>query len=439
MLKNAIFISVIVISLFLPITCRGKRTKTREAALIEILFDDSDYSNEVRPVYDEKTVTNVTLQLNQFRLLYLDQTSETVKFMVEFVVTWRDEFLSWDADEYNLTEINVKEDRVWRPDIVISSAVSSSSPLDENSRYINLDNDGTVTESIYGMYENICEMKVNDFPYDSQNCAVNIGPWNYRSNQVHIIAGKPSNWEYYIGNSEWDLLNATAVVRTEEDTDVAFFYEEADFTITIKRRPQFYIWVLLIPTFIITIVSLFGLFIPTNTSGEREQRVVLGLTTLLSHAVILQIVADAMPKTNDLPLLGNFILAEIFVTAIGVLFSVLILSLHNRALTRGWSVPQWVRWILHFPKVRRRKRLRRIPVETPGAPPAGVLGDLCSILGRVDEWILEEENNKLREAKTIRRCNVSIQIRWTSLFDRIDLLLLAIFQIGNIFVTIFTI
>ncbi|CAJ0943044.1 unnamed protein product, partial [Mesorhabditis belari] len=77
-----------------------------------------------------------------------------------------------------------------------------------------------------------------------------------------------------------------------------------------------------------------------------------------------------MPKTNALPLLGDFILAEIFVTAIGVLFSVLILSLHNRALTRGWNVPQWVRWILHFPKVRRRKRLRRIPVEAPEEPPA---------------------------------------------------------------------
>ncbi|KAK6044095.1 hypothetical protein COOONC_18400 [Cooperia oncophora] len=73
----------------------------------------------------------------------------------------------------------------------------------------------------------------------------------------------------------------------------------------VSRRPQFYTWVLLIPTFVITTVSIFGLFIPTNSLGDREEKVNLGLTTLLSSAVILEIVANSMPKASALPLLGN--------------------------------------------------------------------------------------------------------------------------------------
>lgn len=66
------------------------------------------------------------------------------------------------------------------------------------------------------------------------------------------------------------------------------------------------------------------------------------MSTLLSSAVILQIIANSMPKTSSLPLLGNFILAEIFVVAIGVVFSVVILVLHHRANTREWTPPRFV-------------------------------------------------------------------------------------------------
>lgn len=41
----------------------------------------------------------------------------------------------------------------------------------------------------------------------------------------------------------------------------------------LKRKPEFYVWVLLVPSFIITTVSLFGIFIPTNHLGDREEKV----------------------------------------------------------------------------------------------------------------------------------------------------------------------
>ncbi|CAJ0941836.1 unnamed protein product, partial [Mesorhabditis belari] len=359
----------------------------------------TDYSTNVRPVYNEATTTNVSINLNSFQLISLDQSAETITISAEFVMTWRDELLHWSLDEFNLTVLSLRASQVWRPDVVVSSAISAVYTIDPDQQRVSIFNDGRVRYSMYGQFVNICDMRVDRFPYDTQICQVNIGPWTYRLEQVHItsVPAHPLSNGDYAGNSEWELTNATSGVHTSDDTDMNFSYEEAEFHVWLKRRPQFYVYVLLVPTLVITVVAICGLFIPTNTIGEREERVNLGVMTLLSHSVILQIVGDAMPKTTGLPVLGNFILAEIFVTAVGVLFSVVVLTLHYRALTRKWDVPRWAKWVLHFPKMKKLKRVRRRRVEGFGEEVSGFLADLSSLLCLSDEYMVEEESDHVRE------------------------------------------
>lgn len=99
-------------------------------------------------------------------------------------------------------------------------------------------------------------------------------------------------------------MNATFFIST--DPDVMFNYTEIDFLVynprkmvdikkiqlRLKRRPTFYVWVLLIPTYIISTVSIFGLFIPTNNLGEREERVFFLEIKLFSEHVKLRSILD---------------------------------------------------------------------------------------------------------------------------------------------------
>ncbi|PAV89505.1 hypothetical protein WR25_06166 isoform E [Diploscapter pachys] len=290
---------------------------SKEAEFINLLL--KGYDNSIRPVIDETTVTNVTIIPNSLSVLLMDQAEETVNLAIEFVLQWHDEFLNWDRNvSWSQNWIKVRESMVWVPDTTVSTSIEMANVLDDKDRYLDIKYDGTVRQSIYAIYTNLCNMKVDRFPYDSQICRIAIGPWSYTAKEVWVSAGP----------------------NISKDTH--------DFELRIKRRPTFYVWVLLIPTYIISTVSIFGLFIPTNNLGEREERVNLGLTTLLSSAVILQIVANAMPKTSALPLLGNFILAEIFVVALGVLCSIVVLSLHNRAHTREWKPPNWILTVLNL-------------------------------------------------------------------------------------------
>ena len=80
-------------------------------------------------------------------------------------------------------------------------------------------------------------------------------------------------------------------------------YPDITFYIHIKRRPLFYIFNMFLPCILITLVSLLGFYIPSD-SGEK---VTMGITTLLSMTVFMMLVAENMPPTsNVLPLVGEY-------------------------------------------------------------------------------------------------------------------------------------
>ena len=57
--------------------------------------------------------------------------------------------------------------------------------------------------------------------------------------------------------------------------------QELHYIVDLRRRPTYYVFVLYVPTFIVTLLSLTGLFTPFNNEGERVERV--------SEASIIQI------------------------------------------------------------------------------------------------------------------------------------------------------
>ena len=72
--------------------------------------------------------------------------------------------------------------------------------------------------------------------------------------------------------------------------------------VQMRRKPLFYVFNMILPCLLITLVALLGFYIP-NDSGEK---VSMGITTLLSMTVFLMLVTESMPPTSDvLPLVGQ--------------------------------------------------------------------------------------------------------------------------------------
>uniref|UniRef100_A0A914W5K7 Neurotransmitter-gated ion-channel ligand-binding domain-containing protein n=1 Tax=Plectus sambesii TaxID=2011161 RepID=A0A914W5K7_9BILA len=124
----------------------------------------------------------------------------------------------------------------------------------------------------------------------------------------------PMSWIWY---PDIVVINMLALdVTLPEDKNYASIDYDGSILVTIPevvtfhckyhRKPTYYLLTFVLPCVIITTISIVGIFAPFNDSGDREDKVNVGLTTLLTMAVIFTVITEQMPKTSEgMPLLGN--------------------------------------------------------------------------------------------------------------------------------------
>jgi nicotinic acetylcholine receptor len=76
--------------------------------------------------------------------------------------------------------------------------------------------------------------------------------------------------------------------------------------VVIKRRYSYYVYMVFMPTYGITLLSLIGLFTPSTAAQERVERCSMGGNALLNMSFVLMMVIAIMLKSaGKLPALGN--------------------------------------------------------------------------------------------------------------------------------------
>uniref|UniRef100_A0A914XM94 Neurotransmitter-gated ion-channel ligand-binding domain-containing protein n=1 Tax=Plectus sambesii TaxID=2011161 RepID=A0A914XM94_9BILA len=281
-----------------------QRAITSELAVHDKIFQY--YQKNVRPVREPNTVTTVTIGPYYLTILGMNAAQESIEFSMDYLQSWKDEYLTWDPAEFNGTEsIRIPELLLWVPDIAMTESLTVTPLLPEEKRKAKIDYDGTVSLWSPAVITHYCKMKIRDFPYDTQTCFIWFAPWVYPTTQVLPVIEPPTSAVSMelAGNSEWEIVSFVPYERYSNSSD-GETYKELNFALTIKRNHVYYIAVMIIPTFVITTLCLLGIFSPFNNKAEREEKVSLGLTTLLTISVILNIVATEMPKASQLPLLG---------------------------------------------------------------------------------------------------------------------------------------
>lgn len=182
-----------------------------------------------------------------------------------------------------------------------------------------IESSGNVTWLSMSIFRSSCSIDVKYFPYDIQNCTMAFASWTYGLDKLNIlIHSEVGDITNYVPSSEWALLLYQPMRSMETfsccpDEPVPFM----KYFIVIKRRPLFYLFNMVMPCVLITIVALLGFYMPPE-SGEK---VSMGITTLLSIVVFLMIVAESMPPTSDVvPLIGMAVSFIVLVNLIELLY-----------------------------------------------------------------------------------------------------------------------
>ncbi|XP_046581855.1 neuronal acetylcholine receptor subunit alpha-7-like [Haliotis rubra] len=256
---------------------------------------------------------------------------------------WLDYGLRWDPDKYGgIKVIRLPHDSVWRPDVLLYNNADVSSFFSSISSNVIVNNEGNVTWLSMVIFKSSCSINVRYFPFDEQNCSLLFSSWTYDGLQLDLVMNSPhGDTSNYIHNSEWLLVKLLVKRNVQYYSCCDEPYPDITYYIHIRRRPLFYIFNMILPCILITLVALLGFYIPSD-SGEK---VTMGITTLLSMTVFMMLVTENMPPTSDvLPLIGIYYGMTIFIVSFATGMTVFTLNIHHKG-TRGREVPSVIRKI----------------------------------------------------------------------------------------------
>ncbi|KRX64236.1 Cullin-3 [Trichinella sp. T9] len=353
----------------------------------QILYDDllRGYNILERPVSNCSKPLVVLLELVLFQIVD---------------VTWYDYNLKWNPEEYGgISDVRFPAGKIWKPDVLLYNNVDPNFDPYYPSNLV-VYSDGKINWIPPAIVRSSCKMDVTWFPFDDQTCCLKFGSWTYNDRKLVLEQGG-NGWDMseYIENGEWLLVGEVRIVCclfvflfavsqfTTADYPVRRTvklyeccpdepYSDVKYCLHIRRRTLYYGFNLIIPSLLISLMTLLGFILPVE-SGEK---LTLEITILLSVCVFLTMVSQMTPSTSEaVSLIGVFFSSHMIVVSASVVFNVIVLNLHYRTQdTHRMGV--WTRKVLldWFPRL----LLMRRPLKSNSNIHNDIRNDLEPLLNR---------------------------------------------------------
>ncbi|CAF0938376.1 unnamed protein product [Adineta ricciae] len=318
-----------------------------ELKLVRTLLNSTIYDKSIRPALDHRDVTNVSFDLSLAQLIDVDEKNQIITTNQWLTMTWPDPKLRWSPLDWdNVSLVHIKYDKVWLPDIVLYNNADNLAALSQISTNVMVSSEGIVTWLSTGIFRSSCSIDVRYFPFDEQNCTLKFASWTYDSARIDLSQKSPSgDLTNFMANSEWEIVGLHVKKNVVKYSCCPETFPDLTYTVQMRRRPLFYVFNMMLPCFLITIVAFLGFCVPSD-SGEK---VSIGVTTLLSMTVFLMLVADSMPPNSDsLPLIGVYYFSAIIIVSIATAMSVASLNLYHHGKHYLQPVPNWISRLFFF-------------------------------------------------------------------------------------------
>ncbi|KAI6224831.1 hypothetical protein M3Y95_00794000 [Aphelenchoides besseyi] len=161
----------------------------------------------------------------------------------------------------------------------------------------------------------------------------------------------------------WRLLRFPRMMDATLSNGTQSYLNNETFSIIIlnlllRRQSFYYVFNLVFPTTLVSLVAIIGFHAPINATGRRESKFRLGVMTLLSLSVMLLMLVDEMKFSlesipgqrgsfSDVPLLGIYYMTLILIVSVATCTSVIFVYLEKFALRNPafTSIPIWLRFL----------------------------------------------------------------------------------------------
>lgn len=227
------------------------------------------YDRISRPVKNHLTTTKVDMRITINEFVDLDTVNSMLVTDAWFHITWRDEFLSWDPNDYQqLKQVHMNPNEIWKPDIVLINTAYQDNLINiftESEVLVN--STGDVTWITMGLLRSKCQVWAHDYPFTIRpiNCRLTFCSLIYQSHEVNITT--PGNEFYLAGpwfvNPRVTFINVSGE-RYEKYYDAYGTYSFESLTVQLKRRDNAMPMIIRVPTLAAIVLTLCMWFLPIN-------------------------------------------------------------------------------------------------------------------------------------------------------------------------------
>ncbi|XP_075337428.1 neuronal acetylcholine receptor subunit alpha-9-II [Odontesthes bonariensis] len=145
----------------------------------------------------------------------------------------------------------------------------------------------------------------------------------------------------FVENVEWECHGMPATKNVIMYGCCSDPYPDITYTVLLQRRSSFYIFNLLLPCFLISFLAPLGFYLPAD-SGEK---VSLGVTVLLALTVFQLMVAESMPPSESVPLIGKYYIATMTMVTASTALTIFIMNIHFCG-PEAKPVPHWAKVLI---------------------------------------------------------------------------------------------
>lgn len=304
-----------------------------------------NYNPNIIPQRNRNNSVNVKFTINLYQIIEINELQQYIKINCWVVERWDDPMLYWDPNDFEgIDEIVLPEHNVWKPDTTLYNSLVMEDNASKRLQHVKLTSNNvtktTTVEMLYpAIYKSSCIIDLRYFPFDYTRCLLTIGSWIYDNKAIDYFHEPDTSSKHAIGtkhclpNEGFDILSTSVERKVMKYACCVNNYTLLEYSLYIQRRPLYYIVNLVAPTGIISLIAIIGFFSSSTLNDIREEKISLGITTLLSMTFIILAVSDKMPSTSAfIPLIGWFYNSMILLISLGTLAASYVIYVQKKGI-----------------------------------------------------------------------------------------------------------
>lgn len=293
----------------------------------EAIFSDimSGYNKHVRPCSNAHDPIKISVIFSLMNINELDELTGKFSVIGFFYISWSDPRLRWDPHNYDkVRNILLPQNLVWRPAIMLTNSFSRHHGLGNDEMVIHFNSNGHAVWNPGDVIETVCDVDVENFPFDVQTCKMTYVTWGYTITQMSFkMLSDEINLKYFSPHGVWDILDTYAYSQSEYNLDYVHF------VVRLRRRSIFFLVNMLLPVMMLGILNIFVFMIPV----AHGDRIAYTLSVHLAIIVFLTLVSENLPQTSkpNISIICYLLLSNVFLSAFIIIFTIIGLRIHRKS------------------------------------------------------------------------------------------------------------